>query len=61
MTLPIFYSMFASLPLTKKSLMVFSSMLRTSMSTTLGLRPQEPLSCLSPRMGRPRDDIELRI
>ena len=43
------------------SLMVFSSMLRTSMSTMLGLRPQEPLSCLNRRMGRQRDDIELRI
>jgi hypothetical protein len=39
----------------------FSSTLRTSMSTTLGLRPQEPLSCLNRRMGRQRDDIELRI
>ena len=27
----------------------------------LGLRPQEPLSCLNRRMGRRRDDIELRI
>src|SRR5687767_8381077 len=43
------------------SLMVFSFMLRTSMSTMLGLRPREPLSCLNPRMGRQRDDIELRI
>ena len=41
--------------------MVFSSMLRTSMSTMLELRLQEPLSCLNPRMGRQRDDIELRI
>ncbi len=31
------------------------------MSTMLGLRLQEPLSCLNPRMGRQRDDIELRI
>ena len=29
--------------------------------TLLGLRLQEPLSCLNPRMGRPRNDIELRI
>ena len=48
-------------PLSHGSLMVFSSMLRTSMSTMLGLRPQEPLSCLNRRMGRQRDDIELRI
>ncbi len=48
-------------PLCHGSLMVFSSVLRTSMSTMLGLRPQEPLSCLNPRMGRQRDDIELRI
>ncbi len=31
------------------------------MSTMLGLRPQEPLSCLNQRMDRQRDDIELRI
>src|SRR5215831_13028986 len=43
------------------SLMGFSSMLRTSMSTMRGLRPQEPQSCLNRRMGRRRDDIELRI
>jgi len=48
-------------PLCHGSLMVFSSLLRTSMSTMLGLRPQEPLSCLNRRMGRQRDDIELRI
>src|SRR5262245_35112944 len=48
-------------PLCHGLLMAFSSMLRTSMSTTLGLRPQEPLSCLNRRMGRQRDDIELRI
>src|SRR5688500_15854763 len=43
------------------SLMVFSSTSRTSMSTMLGLRPQEPLSCLDRRMDRRRDVIELRI
>jgi hypothetical protein len=48
-------------PLCHGSLMVFSSMLRTSMSTMLGLRPQEPLSCLNRKMGRQRDDTELRI
>src|SRR6185295_10340453 len=48
-------------PLCAGSLMVFSSLLRTSMSTMLGRRPQEPLSCLNRRMGRQRDDIELRI
>src|SRR6185295_8741020 len=48
-------------PLCHGSSMVFSSLLRTSMSTMLGLRRQEPLSCLNPRMGRQRDDIELRI
>ena len=31
------------------------------MSTMRGLRLQEPLSCLNLRMGRQRDDIELRI
>ena len=30
------------------------------MSTMLGPRPQEPLSCLNRKMGRQRDDIELR-
>src|SRR5262245_29533231 len=48
-------------PLCHGSLMVFSSMLKTSMSTMLGPRPQEPLSCRNRRMGRQRDDIELRI
>ncbi len=48
-------------PLCHGSLMVFSSTLRTSMSTTLGRRPQEQLSCLNRRMGRQRDDIALRI
>ena len=48
-------------PLCHGSLMVFSSMLRTSMSTMLRRRPQEPLSCLNRKMGRQRDDIELRI
>src|SRR5688572_33019863 len=43
------------------SLMVFSSTLRTSMSTMPGPRPEEPLSCLNRRMGRQRDDIELKI
>ena len=31
------------------------------MSTMLGRRPQEPLSCLNRRMGHQRDAIELRI
>jgi hypothetical protein len=31
------------------------------MSTMLRRRPQEPLSCLNRKMGRRRDDIELRI
>src|SRR4030095_9524455 len=48
-------------PLCHGSLMGFSSMLRTSMSTMRGLRPQEPQSCLNRRMGRRRGDIELRI
>src|SRR5687767_16041449 len=48
-------------PLCHGSLMVFSSMLTTSTSTMLGLRPRERLSCLNRRMGRQRDDIELRI
>src|SRR5687768_16894358 len=48
-------------PLCPGSLMVFSSVWMTSTSTMLGLRPQEPLSCPNPRMGRQRDDIELRI
>src|SRR4030095_3131091 len=48
-------------PLCNGSLMVFSSMLRTSMSTMLRRRPQEPLSCPNRKMGRQRDDIEWRI
>ena len=43
-------------PLSPGSLMVFSSTLRTSMSTMLGRRPQEPLSCLNRRMDRQRDE-----
>ena len=31
------------------------------MSTMLGPRLREPLSCLNPRLGRRRDDTELRI
>ena len=48
-------------PLCHGSLMVFSSMLTMSTSTMLGPRPRERLSCLNRRMGRQRDDIELRI
>ena len=48
-------------PLCHGSLMGFSSLSMTLMSTMRGLRPQEPLSCLNRRMGRQRDDIELRI
>ena len=51
----------ASWLLSHGSLMVFSSILRTLMSTMLVPRPQEPLSCPNRRMGRQRDDIELRI
>jgi hypothetical protein len=41
--------------------MVFSFMLRTSMSTVLELRPPEPSFCLNRRMGRQHAAIELRI
>ena len=41
--------------------MVFSSILKTLMSTMLVLKPQEPLSYPNRKMGRQHDDIGLRI